>query len=111
MLSWVGEANDNAADLPPTDTWAPPSVVGHGVVAAWMVLVERFCPNIAAKVPGDNDAVNEAPFTIPPALIVGACAKTAASNSTATSVTSRILGSFNVFSPPPKKWFKNRISV
>src|ERR1035437_7859241 len=100
MFSWVGEANDNAAGLPPTDTWAPPSVVGHGVVVAWTVLVERFCPYISAKVPGDNDAVNDAPFSIPLAPIVGTCAKTAASNSTATSVTSKTFGSFNMSSPP-----------
>src|ERR1035437_9660507 len=100
MFSWVGEANDNAAGLPPTDTWAPPSVVGHGVVVAWTVLVERFCPYISAKVPGDNDAVNDAPFSIPLAPIVGTCAKTAASNSTATSVASKTFGSFNMFTPP-----------
>jgi hypothetical protein len=64
-----------------------------------MVLVERFCPYIEAKVPGDNDAVSDAPFIIPFAPIVGACAKTAASNSTATSVASKILGSFNMFRP------------
>jgi hypothetical protein len=99
-LSWPGEADCNAADLPPTDTWAPPSVVGHGVVAAETVLVERFCPYISAKVPGDNDVVNDAPFSIPPAPMVGACAKAAASHSTAASAASTILDGFNILRPP-----------
>jgi hypothetical protein len=101
-VSWPDEASNNAADLPPTDTWAPHSVVGSGVVfaAQEVALVERFCPNIVAKLPGDNDGAYDAAFTTPFAGIVGACAKTAASHSTAASVASTILDGFNILGPP-----------
>jgi hypothetical protein len=58
-------ATDNAADLPPTDTWAPPSIVGHGVVFTEMLLVARFCPLISAQLPGDNDVPHTAFATTP----------------------------------------------
>jgi hypothetical protein len=100
MVRLPGEATDNAADLPPTDTWAPHSVVGHGAMYCEQVPVERFCPNIMARLPGANDAVDVASFTTPFAGIVGACAKTPASHSTAASVASTILDGFNILRPP-----------
>jgi hypothetical protein len=74
--------------------------VGHGVVDAWTVLVERFCPYIIAKLPGDNDGVSDAAFTTPPAAIVGACAKRAVSHIAAASVASTILDGFTILRPP-----------
>jgi hypothetical protein len=76
--------------------------VGHGVAVAWqeLALVERLDPNIVAKTPGDNDDEYDATFTTPPAVIVGACAKTAVSHIAAASIASTILDGFNILGPP-----------
>jgi hypothetical protein len=70
-LICVGDTKYNGAVTLFMVTETPASDFGSGTAEAEAVCGARFVPKIDISIPGAAPAENDAPFTIPPTLIVG----------------------------------------